>query len=266
MPRSFEPTREKLTRILLLTPEEDMYADVLDLLLEVFESEFGYFGYISQEGHLVCPSMTRHIFPVCQVPDKNIVFRREIWGGLWGRILREERSLVKNVSHRVPEGHLPIHRSFGSPIIYRSKLIGQFHFANRARDYEDSDVQLLEQICDFVAPVLNARLRHDEEERARRAAEQELRVANAQLREKLEEIERVNQALIDREERMIELKAEIERLRRSRARRASFRRLRPVRPLRGSSSLRSVCSRRCGSALIFDAPARPKRRAPSWRS
>jgi GAF domain-containing protein len=204
--------REKLTRIFLLTPEENMYADVLDLLLAEFESEFGYFGYISQEGHLVCPSMTRHIFPQCQVADKDIVFRREIWGGLWGRIL-QRKSLLKNDSHRVPDGHLPIGRSFGSPILYRSQLIGQFHFANRARDYEERDVQHLEQICDFVAPVLNARLRHDEEERARRTAEEELRHANAQLTEQLHELERVNAALIDREERMIELKAEIQRLR-----------------------------------------------------
>jgi GAF domain-containing protein len=213
MAQSFEPMREKLTRIFLLTPEEDMYADVLDLLLGTFESEFGYFGYISREGHLVCPSMTRHIFPQCQVADKNIVFRREIWGGLWGRILLERKSLIKNQSHRVPEGHLPILRSFGSPILYRSELIGQFHFANRARDYEASDVELLEQISDFVAPVLNARLRHDEEERARRSAEEELRRANAQLTDQLRELERVNAALIDREERMIELKAEIQRLR-----------------------------------------------------
>jgi len=206
--------REKLTRIFLLTPEENMYADVLDLLLGEFESEFGYFGYIGQEGHLVCPSMTRHIFPQCQVADKNIVFRREIWGGLWGRILLERKSLIKNDLHRVPDGHLPIGRSFGSPIMYRSELIGQFHFANRARDYEASDVQHLEQICEFVAPVLNARLRHDEEERARRAAEEELRRANAQLTLQLAELERVNAALIDREERMMELKSEIERLRR----------------------------------------------------
>lgn len=212
---SFGPVRDKLTRIFLLTPEEQMYADVLDLLLGVFESEFGYFGYISQEGHLVCPSMTRHIFPVCQVADKNIVFRREIWGGLWGRILLEQKSLIKNDVHRVPEGHLPIGRSFGSPILYRSRLIGQFHFANRTRDYDEGDVELLEQISDFVAPVLNARLRHDEEERARRAAEEELRLANARLTEQLRELERVNEALIDREERMIELKQEIERLRRS---------------------------------------------------
>jgi hypothetical protein len=110
---------------------------------------------------------------------------------------------------------LPIGRSFGSPILYRSKLIGQFHFANRERDYEERDVTLLEQICDFVAPVLNARLRHDEEERARKVAEEELRKANLQLTEKLDELQRVNEALIDREERMIELKAELDRLRKA---------------------------------------------------
>jgi hypothetical protein len=50
MSMSFEATRERLTQILLLTPEENMYADVLDLLLGLFESEFGYFGYINPEG------------------------------------------------------------------------------------------------------------------------------------------------------------------------------------------------------------------------
>ena len=210
---AFEPIREKLTQILLVTAEGEVYADVLDLLLGVFESEFGYFGYISTEGHLVCPSMTRNIFPQCQVADKDIVFRREIWGGLWGRILLERRSLIKNQVHGVPQGHLPIYRSFGSPILYRSELIGQFHFANRARDYDQEDVALLEQICDFVAPVLNARLRQHEEERARRAAEEQLRTTNERLVEKIDELERVNQALLDREERMIELKAEIARLR-----------------------------------------------------
>lgn len=211
----FDSTREKLTRILLLRPEEEMYADVLDLLRGVFESEFGYFGYINREGHLVCPSMTRHIFPQCQVAGKDVIFRREIWGGLWGRILMEKKPLIKNAPHRVPEGHLPIHHSFGSPILYRSELIGQFHFANRPREYDAEDVALLEQICDFVAPVLNARLRHDEEERARRAAEAQVREMNEKLLEKVAELERLNQALIDREERMIELKAEIARLRKA---------------------------------------------------
>lgn len=211
---SFEQIRERCTEIMLVTPEERMYADVLDLMLGVFESEFGYFGYINTAGDLVCPSMTRQIFEACQVPDKDVVFPRAIWGGLWGRILVERRSLIKNDIHQVPRGHLPIARSFGSPILYRGALIGQFHFANRPFDYTDGDVQLLERTCDFIAPVLNARLRHDEQQRHRAALQQELEAANERLRSKITELEQLTAALVDREERMIELKGEIARLRR----------------------------------------------------
>ena len=212
---AFDAIRERCTEIMLTTPEERMYADVLDLLLGVFESEFGYFGYINTAGDLVCPSMTRNIFPACQVPDKNIVFPRPIWGGLWGRILIEHRSLIKNDYHQVPQGHLPIRRSFGSPILYRGVLIGQFHFANRVRDYTEADVALLERTCEFIAPVLNARLRHDEEQLTRTRLQDQLEATNAELRSKLAELERLTAALLDREDRMIELKAEIERLKKA---------------------------------------------------
>lgn len=209
---SFDAIRERCTEIMLVTPEERMYADVLDLLLGVFQSEFGYFGYINTDGDLVCPSMTRNIYPVCQVPDKDVMFPRAIWGGLWGRILLERRSLIKNDSHVVPHGHLPIGRSFGSPILYRGVLIGQLHFANRPTDYTDGDVMLLERTCEFLAPVLNARLRHDEEQRSRAQLQAQLEATNAQLRAKVAELERLTSALLDREDRMIELKAELERL------------------------------------------------------
>lgn len=211
--QAFDAIRERITEIMLVTPEERMYADVLDLLLGVFESEFGYFGYINSAGDLVCPSMTRHIFPACQVPDKDVVFPRAIWGGLWGRILIERRSLMKNEIHKVPIGHLPIGRSFGCPILYRSELIGQFHFANRPTDYTDQDVTLLEQTCEFIAPVLDARVRHDEQQRARAQLQEDLEAANATLLAKIAELERLNAALLDREERMIELKAELAQLR-----------------------------------------------------
>src|SRR3569623_1020808 len=151
---SFEAVRERCGEIMLATPEERMYADVLDLLLAVIESEL----------------------------------------------------------HQVPMGHLPMIRSFGTPIVYRGELIGQFHFANRATDYTDDDVRLLERTCEFIAPVLNARLRHGAEQHKRARLQEELVVTTLQLRNKVEELERLNAALIDREERMIELKRELARL------------------------------------------------------
>ena len=212
----FQGLREQITHILLITPEEAMYADVLDLLLSVFDSEFGFFGYINTSGDLVCPSMTRRIFPSCQIPDKDIVFERANWGGLWGRILTDRVALLKNDSHVVPEGHLPLYRSMGAPILYRGQLIGQIQLANRKEDYCQEDLRLLERICDFLAPVLNARLRHDEQVIERRRVERELREANEALEAKVIELERLTDAMIDREERMIELKEELGRLRRGR--------------------------------------------------
>ena len=94
-------------------------------------------------------------------------------------------------------------------------LIGQFHFANRDTDYTDADVQLLERTCDFISPVLNARLRHDEQQRQRAALQQEVETTNERLRAKIAELEQLAAALVDREERMIELKAEIARLKSS---------------------------------------------------
>jgi len=214
MSLTFDEVRERVTSIMLVTPEERMYADVLDLLLGGFESEFGFFGYIDTKGDLICPSMTRNIFPQCQVPDKDIAFPRAVWGGLWGRILIERRSMTKNLSHKVPTGHLPINRSFGAPILYRGVLVGSLHFANRGHDYTDEDVRLLEQTCEFIAPVLNARVRHDESLRARDALQAQLETTNKALQEKIGELEQLTAALLDREERMIELKAELAALKR----------------------------------------------------
>jgi len=168
------PLRERLLDIFLTTPDERMFAEVLDLVQEKFQSEFGYFGYIDSAGDLVCPSMTREIFARCDVIGKDIVFPRSVWGGLWGRILVEQVTLFKNAPHATPEGHLPLHRSLGTPILHRQKLIGQIMLANRDRDYGEHDALELEQIGNLISPVLAARLQRDEMEMALRRTNESL--------------------------------------------------------------------------------------------
>jgi hypothetical protein len=63
--------------------------------------------------------------------------------------------------------------------------------------------------------VLDARLRHDEQQRHRGELQRQLEATNERLRAKIDELEQVAAALIEREERMIELEAEIARLGRS---------------------------------------------------
>jgi anti-anti-sigma regulatory factor len=185
----------KLLGILFESAEDAMYGDVLDLVRSVFKSRFGFFGYIDEEGALVCPSMTREIFDACRVEDKSIVFPRASWGGLWGRILVEKKALYKNQSHKVPVGHLPLHRSLGAPILYRDGLLGSIHVANGEADYTDRDLHLMEMIASIIAPVLSARLERDRQDTKRQAAEASLTLQATELAHANAELARVNEQL-----------------------------------------------------------------------
>jgi len=167
--------RNQIAHIFLTVPDGEMYAKVLQVILEAVESEYGVFGYIDEDGALVCPSMTREIWDQCHMLDKDIVFPREAWGGIWGRALIEKKTLHSNEPFHVPKGHIPIRRALDVPIIHQGEAIGNLLVGNKATDYDEEDIQLLEAIANYVAPVLNARLQRDRQERERKRAEEALR-------------------------------------------------------------------------------------------
>ena len=169
--------RNRIAHAFLTVPDEDVYGEVLDIVLEVLASEFGVFGYVNEEGAMVCPSMTRGIWDQCQVPHKDIVFPRDQWTGAWGRCLTERRSVRSEGPLRVPEGHVPLSRVLAVPILYGDEAIGQLVVANKPTPYTDGDQGLLEGICTQIAAPLRARLERDARDRARQQAEHDVRLA-----------------------------------------------------------------------------------------
>jgi len=149
--------------------DDELYGEVLPVVLEATNSRHGVFGYIDEHGDLVCPSMTRDVWQQCQVPEKSVTFPQDSWGDTqWGRALREKRTVCQNRPGRVPEGHVPIRRSVSVPIAYKGNVVGLFMAGNKLTDYDEDDVSLLEGIAGNVAPILIARLERDREERERR--------------------------------------------------------------------------------------------------
>jgi PAS domain S-box-containing protein len=166
--------KNRLAKICLTVPDDEMYGEVLNVVLQVMQSSQGLFGYLDEDGALVVPSLTRDIWEKCAVANKSMRFPREVWGGMWGHSLNEKRAFCCNQPGTVPEGHVAIARSLSVPIVHNEALIGLLLVANKATDYNPTDLEQLQRIVDFLSPVLHARLQRDAQERARKHAETEL--------------------------------------------------------------------------------------------
>lgn len=151
--------KRKISDVFLQVGDEDMYREVLKIILEEMDSHYGFFGYINEEdGSLVCPSMTRDIWKECDVKEKSIVFPRESWGdSLWAITLREGKGAYANRPIKVPEGHLPVNRFLSVPILFHNKSIGLLSVGNKSSDYSDADLNLMEEMAAYIAPTLHAR-------------------------------------------------------------------------------------------------------------
>ncbi|WP_289021715.1 PAS domain S-box protein [Desulfobacter postgatei] len=152
----FLDLHNRISTVFLTTSGDEVFAGVLDVILRLLESRYGYFGYIDEAGDLVCPSMTRDVWNQYRVAEKSIVFPRSGWGGLWGRSLLEKRTLVANENLRIPQGHMVLENALAGPIVHHDTLIGQFVVANKSGGYNQEDRELLEAAAAHTAPILFA--------------------------------------------------------------------------------------------------------------
>ena len=147
-----------IATIFLTAEHDDIFHEVLNLLLQTFNSDLGYFGYLNSEGDLVCPTLTRQVWDQCQVPDKKIIFPKKSWGGLWGQSLIERRSLIANNALNAPTGHLTMENAMAIPLINHDSVIGQFVLANKKGGYSFEDLELAEKAATQTAPILQSLL------------------------------------------------------------------------------------------------------------
>ncbi len=173
----------QIANIFLTVPDDEMYAEVLSVVLQVMNSDFGLFGFIGANNDLVIPSLTRGIWDECQVPDKSIVFPPDTWGdSLWGRAIREKKAFYSNEPFHTPAGHIHVDNFLTAPIVFGNETIGLISFANNERGYTEENKDLLEDIANYISPILNARLQRDRQEQERKQTERELQRSNDLLR------------------------------------------------------------------------------------
>ena len=168
--------RNQINSIFLTYPDEEMYAQVLKVILEAMESKYGTFGYFDEVGSFVAPAVTREIYwEQCNVPEKDVIFEKGTFGGIWGRAIKEKKTLISNDGpFNTPKGHIPIQNTMVTPIIFHDEVISAIHIANKPNGYDEIDREILGNIADSIAPVLYARLQRDRKDAKRKKAEEAL--------------------------------------------------------------------------------------------
>ena len=90
-------------------------------------------------------------------------------------------------------------------MIHKEKVIGLLQVANKVTDYDENDIQLFDTIGKAIAPVLNARLQEEIQKRKREQTQKK-------LKEQVEELQRWHNATLGRENRILDLKREVNEL------------------------------------------------------
>jgi CheY-like chemotaxis protein len=194
--------QNRIASVFLTVPDEEMYGKVLQIVLAATESIYGFFGCIDEKGAFLVPSLTYDIWENCAVFGKAAAFPPEQWGGLWGRALREGKSFSSAGPFSTPQGHLVIDSFLTVPIVYREEVIGLLGVANKEGGYSSDDMKFLEAIADNIAPILQARLQRDRQDKERRRAEEAVSVSERLLRSAFDTIPDLFK-VIDREYRIV---------------------------------------------------------------
>lgn len=168
--------RNKIADVFLTVADEEMYTKVLKIILEALDSPYGVFGFLDNQGDLIVPTMTRTVWSECEIPDKSVKFLREDLGySSLSRSINEKKTfLINKTSNLTPKGHIKIRRHIAIPLIHRGKVVGLIMVANKKTDYSQDDLHLLQALAKDIAPILDARLKAERENIARKKIEDEI--------------------------------------------------------------------------------------------
>lgn len=137
-----------------------MYA--LDKAIALSGSRMGFLAFVNeQETALIMYAWSRSALEACSVRDRLTYYPLEKTG-LWGDPVRQRRAIITNDyggnvpgKKGYPEGHPPLVRYMGVPIMDGSRIVMVIGLANKEIDYTENDVQQVTLLMGSLWQVLS---------------------------------------------------------------------------------------------------------------
>ena len=143
--------------------DENISALMCKACAEFTDSEISFFGMIEPDG----AAMISHVWSpgamaTCRIPEKPLRFPIES-AGIWADPIRQRQTVIFNDypstkgKRGLPDGHLPLTRYLGVPIIEGDRVVALAGVANKKTPYVDQDIEHLNLLVTSLVDLLATR-------------------------------------------------------------------------------------------------------------
>jgi PAS domain S-box-containing protein len=149
----------------------------LSQIIEMTGSQIGYIYFYDEERReFTLNTWSKGVMEACSVTERLTTYQLDKTG-IWGEAVRQRRPIMVNDfqaphPHKkgCPAGHVPLSKFLTVPVFRDQKIVAVVGVANKASDYDDTDVRQLTLLMDAVWKIVD-----------RRRAEEAAKAENAKL-------------------------------------------------------------------------------------
>lgn len=170
--------KNDISNAFLTHTDESFFTIVLQFLQSELKADFGLFGYLNEDGNLVCPALSTEVWPSNTNVKNGVILPKGRWGGMWGDELKSGKIQTRNSVMKFPIGHVSISNAIASPILKGDCPNGLIILARKTHSFAEKEIQLLERYSIYIAPLLEGRINEDRYKRQLIKAKEEAELSN----------------------------------------------------------------------------------------
>lgn len=167
--------------------ESELVQDLLDFALDeaiaLTGSTIGYiYFYDDATRQFTLNTWSKGVMQECTVAEPQTIYQLEKTG-IWGEAVRQARPIMVNdfpaphpLKKGYHEGHTELYKFLTIPVFSGERIVAVAAVANKTTDYDQADVRQLTLMMDAVWKIM-----------ARRQAEDDLRLLNLELEQRVQE-------------------------------------------------------------------------------
>jgi PAS domain S-box-containing protein len=143
---------------------QDLLDYALDEAITLTGSKIGYiYFYDDQKKEFILNTWSKDVMRECTITEPQSIYHLEKTG-MWGEAVRQGKPIILNdfqaphpLKKGYPEGHAKLYKYMTIPVFAKDKIVAVVAVANKATDYNQSDIRQLTLLMDSVWKIAESK-------------------------------------------------------------------------------------------------------------